>query len=114
MTQFYIKMLLIFINKQQGEREGGEEAQLHCNRKAILGLCDVALKGLEEKKLMFYGREIPGHVKEFASLHGLLTAFEVKMSGTCPEVGYAFVHSSLQEFFAALFLMKVRGWTRTA
>ncbi|NWS43117.1 NLRC5 protein, partial [Probosciger aterrimus] len=105
MTQFYIKMLLIYINKQQGEHEGGEEANLHCNKKAILGLCDLAMKGLEEKKFVFYAGEIPEHVKEFASLHGLLTAFEVNMSGTCLEVGYAFVHLSLQEFFAALCFM---------
>ncbi|NXL50374.1 NLRC5 protein, partial [Podilymbus podiceps] len=105
MTQFYIKMLLIFINKQQGECAGGEVTQLNCNKKAILGLCDLALKGLEDKKLVFYVGDIPEHVKEFASLHGLLTVFEVKTSGTCPETGYAFVHLSLQEFFAALCLM---------
>ncbi|XP_063190066.1 protein NLRC5 isoform X1 [Chroicocephalus ridibundus] len=105
MTQFYIKMLLIFINKQQGECAGGEETQLNCNKKAILGLCDLALKGLEDKKLVFYVGDIPEHVKEFASLHGLLTVFEVKTSGTRPEAGYAFVHLSLQEFFAALCLM---------
>ncbi|NXW55898.1 NLRC5 protein, partial [Eurystomus gularis] len=105
MTQFYIKMLLIFINKQQGECAGGEETQLNSNRAAILGLCDLALKGLEEKKLVFYAGDIPEHVKEFASLHGLLTVFEVKTSGTRPEAGYAFVHLSLQEFFAALCLM---------
>ncbi|XP_074769580.1 protein NLRC5 [Athene noctua] len=105
MTQFYIKMLLIFINKQQGENAGGEETQLNCNRKAILGLCDLALKGLEDNKLVFYLGDTPEHVKEFASLHGLLTVFEVKTSGTCPEAGYAFVHLSLQEFFAALCLM---------
>ncbi|XP_037264682.1 protein NLRC5 isoform X1 [Falco biarmicus] len=105
MTQFYIKMLLIFINKQQGECAGGEETQLNCNKEAILGLCHLALKGLEDKKLVFYVDDIPEHVKEFASLHGLLTVFEVKTSGTCPEVGYAFVHLSLQEFFAALCLM---------
>ncbi|XP_075016894.1 protein NLRC5 isoform X4 [Calonectris borealis] len=105
MTQFYIKMLLIFINKQQGEHADGEETQLNCNKKAILGLCDLALKGLEDKKLVFYVDDIPEHVKEFASLHGLLTAFEVKTSGARPEAGYAFVHLSLQEFFAALCLM---------
>ncbi|NXG54662.1 NLRC5 protein, partial [Hemiprocne comata] len=105
MTQFYIKMLLIFINKQQGECAGDEATQLNCNKEAILGLCDLALKGLEEKKLVFYVGDIPEHVKEFASLHGLLTVFEVKTSGTCPEVGFAFVHLSLQEFFAALCLM---------
>ncbi|NXS95585.1 NLRC5 protein, partial [Jacana jacana] len=105
MTQFYIKMLLIFINKHQGEHAGGEETQLNCNKAAILDLCDLALKGLEDKKLVFYVGDIPEHVKEFASLHGLLTVFEVKTNGTCPEAGYAFVHLSLQEFFAALCLM---------
>ncbi|NWQ80525.1 NLRC5 protein, partial [Columbina picui] len=105
MTQFYIRMLLIFINKQQGERVCDEVTQLNCNKKAIWGLCDLALKGLEDKKLVFYVDDIPEHVKEFASLHGLLTAFEVKTSGTRPETGYAFVHLSLQEFFAALYLM---------
>ncbi|XP_064375425.1 protein NLRC5 isoform X2 [Dromaius novaehollandiae] len=105
MTQFYIKMLLIFINKQQGEHAGSEETQLNCNKKAILGLCDLALKGLEDKKLVFYVGDIPEHVKNFASLHGLLTVFEVKTSGSLPEAGYSFVHLSLQEFFAALCLM---------
>ncbi|XP_061863772.1 protein NLRC5 [Colius striatus] len=104
-TQFYIKMLLIFISKQQGERAGGEETQLSCNKQAILGLCELALKGLEERKLVFYVGDIPEHVKEFASLHGLLTVFEVKTCGSGPEAGYAFVHLSLQEFFAALCLM---------
>lgn len=108
MTQFYIKMFLIFLNKQQGDSAGDEETQLNCNKKAILGLFDLALRGLEEKKLVFYVDDIPEDVKEFASLHGLLTLFEVKTSGTCPEVGYAFVHLSLQEFFAALCLMVSR------
>ncbi|NXS78854.1 NLRC5 protein, partial [Erpornis zantholeuca] len=108
MTQFYIKMFLIFLNKQQGDSAGDEETQLNCNKKAILGLFDLALRGLEEKKLVFYVGDVPEDVKEFASLHGLLTLFEVKTSGTCPEVGYAFVHLSLQEFFAALCLMVSR------
>ncbi|XP_065704064.1 protein NLRC5 [Patagioenas fasciata] len=105
MTQFYIRMLLIFINKQQGQRVRDEVTQLNCNKKAIWGLCDLALKSLEDMKLVFYVGDIPEHVKEFASLHGLLTVFEVKTSGTHPETGYAFVHLSLQEFFAAVCLM---------
>ncbi|XP_043351155.1 protein NLRC5 isoform X4 [Dermochelys coriacea] len=105
MTQFYIKMLLIFISKQQTEGTVSEDTQLNHHRTAILGLCDLALKGLEEKKLVFYVDDIPKHVKEFASLHGLLTVFEVKRSDSLPEAGHAFVHLSLQEFFAALNLM---------
>ncbi|KYO27031.1 protein NLRC5 isoform B [Alligator mississippiensis] len=105
MTQFYIQMLLIFISKQQKERSQRDEVQLNHYRVAILGLCELALKGLEEKKLVFYVDDIPEHVKEFASLHGLLTVFEVKRSDHRPEAGYAFVHLSLQEFFAALCVM---------
>ncbi|XP_030437185.1 protein NLRC5 isoform X7 [Gopherus evgoodei] len=105
MTQFYIKMLLIFISKQQTEGTVSEDTQLKHHRTAILGLCDLALKGLEEKKIVFYVDDIPEHVKEFASLHGLLTVFEVKRSDSLPEAGHAFVHLSLQEFFAALNLM---------
>ncbi|XP_075796499.1 protein NLRC5 isoform X1 [Pelodiscus sinensis] len=105
MTQFYIKMLLIFISKQQTEDTVSEDKQLNLHRMAILGLCDLALKGLEEKKIVFYVNDIPEHVKAFASLHGLLTVFEVKMSDSLPEAGHAFVHLSLQEFFAALSLM---------
>ncbi|KAM9122176.1 protein NLRC5 isoform 1-T1 [Pangshura tecta] len=105
MTQFYIKMLLIFISKQQTEGTVNEDTQLNHHRTAILGLCDLALKGLEEKKIVFYVNDIPEHVKEFASLHGLLTVFEVKRSDSFPEAGHAFVHLSLQEFFAALNLM---------
>uniref|UniRef100_A0A8C8R6N2 NACHT domain-containing protein n=1 Tax=Pelusios castaneus TaxID=367368 RepID=A0A8C8R6N2_9SAUR len=105
MTQFYIKMLLIFISKQQTEGSVTESMQLSYHRMAIFGLCDLALKGLEEKKIVFYVDDIPEHVKEFASLRGLLTAFEVKVSGSLSEAGYTFVHLSLQEFFAALGLM---------
>ncbi|KAM7146941.1 protein NLRC5 isoform 2-T4 [Macrochelys suwanniensis] len=105
MTQFYIKMLLIFISKQQTEGTVSEDTQLNHHRMAILGLCDLALKGLEQKKIVFYVDDIPEHVKEFASLHGLLNVFEVKRSDSLPEAGHAFVHLSLQEFFAALYLM---------
>lgn len=108
-TQLYIKVLLIFISKQQGECAGGEETPLNRNKAALLGLCDLALKGLEEKKLVFYAGDIPEPVREFASAHGLLTVFEVKTSGARPEAGYAFVHLSLQEFLAALCLMVSQG-----
>ncbi|XP_053126385.1 protein NLRC5 isoform X2 [Hemicordylus capensis] len=105
MTQFYIKMLLIFIGKQQSSSGVSEEVYLHRQQATIVGLCELAFKGLEERKMLFYADEVPQHVKDFACLYGLLLAFEVKTSSGHSQAGYTFVHFSLQEFLAALFML---------
>ncbi|KAL8194715.1 UNVERIFIED_CONTAM: hypothetical protein K2H54_029982, partial [Gekko kuhli] len=105
MTQFYIKMVLIFIHKLQKLSGASEEADLSQHRATLASLCELAFKGLEEKKMLFYAGEIPAHVRDFASLYGLLLTFEVKASNGTAQAGYTFVHFSFQEFFAALFLL---------
>ncbi|XP_029466540.1 protein NLRC5-like [Rhinatrema bivittatum] len=105
-TQFYVKMLMIFISRQQNlSSVQSEEMQLNKYRLAIFDLCDLARKGLKEKKIVFYVGDISEQVKEFASMHGLMSVFDVKKLGSSQETGYAFVHLSLQEFFATLYLM---------
>ncbi|XP_063168808.1 protein NLRC5 [Candoia aspera] len=101
MTQFYIKMLQIFICKHQGRRTLNE-IDMGQHQATLADLCELAFKGLEEKKMVFYAREVPQHVKDFACVRGLLVASEVKMN---KGHGYTFAHFSLQEFFAALFLL---------
>ncbi|XP_060110206.1 protein NLRC5 [Heteronotia binoei] len=105
MTQFYIKMVLIFMGKFQKLSGASEEADLSQHRATLESLCELAFKGLEEKKMSFYAGEVPAHVRDFASLYGLLLAFEIKASNGNAQAGYTFVHFSFQEFFAALFLL---------
>ncbi|XP_062997416.1 protein NLRC5-like isoform X2 [Elgaria multicarinata webbii] len=104
-TQIYLKMLHIFICKHQKLSAFREEVDLSQHQATLEGLCELAFKGLEEKKMLFYAGEVPGHVKDFACLHGLLLDFEVKASNGQMQAGYTFAHFSLQEFFAALFLL---------
>ncbi|XP_042637706.1 protein NLRC5 [Orycteropus afer afer] len=72
---------------------------------ALLDLGDVALKGLEAGKVVFYARDILPPVMAFGAAHNLLTSFCVRTDAGRQETGYAFTHLSLQEFFAALQLM---------
>ncbi|XP_077166810.1 protein NLRC5 isoform X2 [Paroedura picta] len=105
MTQFYIKMVLIFIHKLQKWSDASEEADWSQHRGTLASLGELAFKGLEEKKMLFYAGEVPVPVRDFASLCGLLLAFEVKANNGSAQAGYTFVHFSVQEFFAALFLL---------
>lgn len=105
MTQFYIRMVLIFIGKLQKLSGVSKEADLSQHRATVVSLCELAFKGLEEKKMLFYASEVPAHARDFACLYGLLLAFEVKSSNGSAQAGYTFVHFSFQEFFAALFLL---------
>nr|XP_060644214.1 protein NLRC5-like [Anolis sagrei ordinatus] len=99
-TEFYIQMLSTTICTHQDK-----EAHLGQHQEALLGLCEWAFKGLEQKKMLFYAGEVPEQVKDFACQHGLLLTFEVKTSSGQTQAGYTFVHFILQEFLAALFLL---------
>ncbi|XP_075693261.1 protein NLRC5 [Rhinoderma darwinii] len=104
MTQFYVKMLIIFIQKRM--TQSMEEATiLKSFRPLILELCSVALYGLDDNKSIFYTGHISEDLQRFAASHGLLSIFDVKKFDSCTDVGYSFVHLSSQEFFAALHLM---------
>lgn len=105
MTQVYIQMLLIFVGKQQILSAKNREGNLSGHRVTIIDLCELAFKGLEDRRMLIYADEVPQHVKDFACPYGLLLAFEIKTSDGHPETCYTFAHFSLQEFFAALFLL---------
>ncbi|XP_023565130.1 protein NLRC5 isoform X2 [Octodon degus] len=72
---------------------------------SLVGLGKVALSGLESRKVIFYDRDISPPLMAFGATHNLLTSFCIRTSPGHQEKGYAFAHFSLQEFFAALYLM---------
>ncbi|XP_008066228.1 protein NLRC5 [Carlito syrichta] len=71
----------------------------------LLGLGELALRGLETGKVIFYEKDIPQSTMAFGAAHSLLTSFCVHTGSGHQQTGYAFTHLSLQEFFAALHLM---------
>ncbi|XP_078257789.1 protein NLRC5 isoform X2 [Rhinoraja longicauda] len=106
MTQFYIKMLTVFLSKGAKITEAPghfENLLLNKYREEIHGLCNLAVKGLQESKYLFYLKDLLSEkVTKFASSFGFLSTFEVKTIDHNQENGYAFVHLTLQEFLAAL------------
>ncbi|XP_044125855.1 protein NLRC5 isoform X2 [Bufo gargarizans] len=103
-TQFYVKMLIIFIQKRMTQLM--EEATIvKTFRPLILELSSVAHDGLDDKKSVFYTGEISEELQRFASSHELISSFDVKRFDSFTDVGFSFVHLSSQEFFAALHLM---------
>ncbi|XP_051024520.1 LOW QUALITY PROTEIN: protein NLRC5 [Acomys russatus] len=72
---------------------------------SMLGLGNVALRGLDTGKVIFSVEDISPPLMAFGAVHSLLTSFSIHTYSEHQETGYAFVHFSLQEFFAALYLM---------
>nr|XP_058899986.1 protein NLRC5 isoform X10 [Kogia breviceps] len=93
MTQSYVQMVLTLSPR------GFLPAE------SLLGLGEVALRGLETGKVIFSAGDIPPPVMAFGDALGLMTSSCVRTGPGHQETGYAFTHLSLQEFFAALHLM---------
>ncbi|XP_076771774.1 protein NLRC5 isoform X2 [Arvicanthis niloticus] len=72
---------------------------------SLLDLGKVALRGLGTGKVIFFMEDISPQLMAFGAVHGLLTSFCIHPQPGHNETGFAFVHLSLQEFFAALYLM---------
>uniref|UniRef100_A0A8C5Q5E6 NLR family CARD domain containing 5 n=1 Tax=Leptobrachium leishanense TaxID=445787 RepID=A0A8C5Q5E6_9ANUR len=112
-TQFYLKMLNIFIWKRQ-KSSTSDGVVLKKFSPVICELCHLALKGLDENKTVFYVEEISDDLKGFAPRHGLLSTFDVKKMDSGTDPGFSFVHLSSQEFFASLYLMISKSVTQTS
>lgn len=72
---------------------------------SLLGLGEVALRGLETGRVIFFAKDIAPSTRAFGAALGLLTSFCICMGSGRQKNGYAFTHLSLQAFFAALHLM---------
>ncbi|KAL6039456.1 hypothetical protein STEG23_025161 [Scotinomys teguina] len=72
---------------------------------SVLDLGKVALRGLDTGKVIFSIEDIPPPLMAFGAVHSLLISFYNRTSPEHQKIGFAFAHLSLQEFFAALYLM---------
>nr|XP_055220278.1 protein NLRC5 isoform X7 [Gorilla gorilla gorilla] len=93
MTQLYMQMVLAL------------SPPGHLPTSSLLDLGEVALRGLETGKVIFYAKDIAPPLIAFGATHSLLTSFCVRTGPGHQQTGYSFTHLSLQEFLAALHLM---------
>ncbi|XP_028931485.1 protein NLRC5 isoform X2 [Ornithorhynchus anatinus] len=102
-TQLYVQLFRIILGQQPSPKHGG--ASLGKPQPALLGLCKLALKGLEERKVVFSAEDVSEPVRTLALRHHLLISFEVRAGPRRQETVFAFPHLGLQEFCAALHFL---------
>ncbi|XP_026172412.1 NLR family CARD domain-containing protein 3-like isoform X2 [Mastacembelus armatus] len=113
LTQMYIRFLAHQITQMQVKYYEEQQLDSHGNNKAIVSLGKLAFEQLEKGNLIFYVddlRDCGIDVKEASVYSGLCTQVFREESCLQHKV-FCFVHLSVQEFLAALYVhvMKVRG-----
>ncbi|XP_030649740.1 NLR family CARD domain-containing protein 3-like [Chanos chanos] len=107
LTQMYTHFL-IFQTKQRNEKyEGHDEVQPKWSRENILSLGKLAFEQLKKGNLIFYEsdlRECGIDVREASVYSGLCTQIFREELGLYVGKVFCFVHLSIQEFLAALYV----------
>lgn len=107
LTQMYIHFLSLYeeaMRKRLGRRR---ESSADCVRDNLMALGKLAFKELEKGHLIFYESDLKlnGIDMEQASMFsGVYTQIFHEEMALCKEKMFCFVHLSVQEFFAALYV----------
>uniref|UniRef100_A0A674DU19 B30.2/SPRY domain-containing protein n=1 Tax=Salmo trutta TaxID=8032 RepID=A0A674DU19_SALTR len=107
LTEMYTH-LVVFHTKQKNEKYlGKEETGPHWNKKSILSLGKLAFQQLVNGNLIFYEEDLTGagiDVNEASVYSGLCTQIFKEECGLYQDKVYCFVHLSIQEFLAAVYV----------
>ncbi|XP_036406862.1 NACHT, LRR and PYD domains-containing protein 3-like [Megalops cyprinoides] len=111
LTQMYTHFLLILININKQKYTETEETAVKTltpsDKEIVLKLGELAFEGLEKGKLIFYEedlRECDIDVSEASVYSGVFTEIFKEEYGLYQQKMFCFVHLSIQEYLAALFL----------
>uniref|UniRef100_A0A674CF79 NACHT domain-containing protein n=1 Tax=Salmo trutta TaxID=8032 RepID=A0A674CF79_SALTR len=100
--------LVVFHTKQKNEKYlGKEETGPHWNKKSILSLGKLAFQQLVKGNLIFYEEDLKEagiDVSEASVYSGLCTQLFKEECGLYQDKVYCFVHLSIQEFLAAVYV----------
>lgn len=107
LTQMYINFLSLYVEDMKKRLPGRKESNADCTRVNLLSLGKLAFKELEKGQLIFYESDLilnGINVTQASMFSGVYTQIFNEERTLCEEKTFCFVHLSVQEFFAALYV----------
>lgn len=107
LTQMYIHFLSLYLDDSRRRLSGGKEADTECLRGNLMCLGELAFRELLRGRLIFYEKDIAqsgtkiSQASVFAGVYTQIFSEEISL---CQEKMFCFVHLTIQEFFAALYV----------
>lgn len=107
LTQMYIHFLSLYVDNIKKRLPGRRESNADCLRDNLMSLGELAFKELEKGHLIFYEKDLIQNgikITQASMFSGVYTQIFNEEMILCKEKMFCFVHLSIQEFFAALYV----------